>query len=119
MMKRLVFFDRETLLRKGKNSTKDIYALLPNLHTMPGKSFIVDLHDLIKDSSADVGEKIDYLMLCSFRNWVDYKFYKNLTLDRRFTNLTDQRIISNPLLAIRNGRIYFKWEEKYYGNQIY
>lgn len=76
-----------------------------------GNSFILNARDLFKASYYD-SEKIDYIALCSLRNYFDFEYSKEAGLYIYFSPISKEKLLKNRLLTINNDFIKFKYEEK-------
>ena len=56
-------------------------------------------------------ELAEYIALASYRNYANYKAMNIKTLDHLMVNITRSEIENNRLLTLREGKIYFLWEE--------
>jgi len=90
---------------KNHRSRKPIKNLL-------GTSFLLNPASLFKDKSTDVIYKAQYIRLAGRRDYANYKYYGTKYLDLSFFQDIDLDAIKhNPLLTIKENKIYFKFEE--------
>ena len=87
-----------------------------------GSSFLINPDKLLTTGRAQYSDKevAEYVGVASFRNYHEYVKTKDTTLDLIFCKVSEDIIRKNRLLEIREGFIYFKFEEtiteKNYGN---
>lgn len=90
---------------KSSRSKKPIRNLL-------GNSFLLNPAPLFNDKSTDVIFKAQYIRLAGRRDYANYKYYGTKYLDLSFFQDIDLEAIKhNPLLTIKENKIYFKFEE--------
>lgn len=75
-----------------------------------GKSFILNCSSLMDSAYYDT-EKIDYISLCSIRNFFDYQYNNEAGLYKYFSPVNIEKLQHNRLLTIKNDYIKFKYEE--------
>ena len=81
-----------------------------NYRNIVGHSFLLDAASLFNDSS-DIAFKAQYIRLAGRRDYSLYKLYKVTYLDLTFFKDIDLNTIAhNPLLQIKQNKIYFKYE---------
>lgn len=73
-----------------------------------GSSYIINLEELLQDRIASAYDIVQYIELCSRRNYADYKFHKAASLPDFVAH--DTNIQYNRLLTVKNRQIYFKYE---------
>ena len=73
-----------------------------------GVSYILNLDELLRDKSASVYNIVQYIELCSRRNFADYKFHNITTLPG--VAAYDTNVQYNRLLIVDNRKILFKYE---------
>lgn len=77
---------------------------------LAGHSFLLDVQSLFDDTS-DIAFKAQYIRLAGRRDYSTYKTYKATYLDLSYFKDIDLDVIKhNPLLNIKNNKIYFKYE---------
>ena len=77
-----------------------------------GHSFLLDAQSLFDDTS-DIAFKAQYVRLAGRRDYSLYKMYNASYLDLSYFKDIDLDVIKhNPLLNIKNNKIYFKYESK-------
>ena len=87
-----------------------------------GSSFLINPDKLLTTGRAQYSDKevAEYVGVASFRNYHEYVNTNDTTLDLIFCKVSEDIIRKNRLLEIREGFIYFKFEEtiteKNYGN---
>lgn len=108
----MVNFNWDELVRKTNGNPQKLVKELPNLAAYKGNSFILDLKSLIEAKASNV-DKMQYLGLCSLRNYADYILVKDATLGMNHTNFSEFDIKRNNLLILENDRIKFLFEERY------
>lgn len=90
------------------NSRKSKYKAVPDLG---GRSFILNPHALFS-SNADILFKVQYIRLAALRNYLDVRLSNIRYLDlSMYPEINLNIISSNPLLSIKNNKIYFEFEE--------
>jgi hypothetical protein len=82
------------------------------LNNLLGNSFLLNAASLFKDRSTDVIFKAQYIRLAGRRDYANYLYYGHTYLDLSFFQDIDLDAIKhNPLLTIKENKIYFKFEE--------
>jgi len=77
-----------------------------------GKSWLLNPSPLFNRKIADISFIVQYIKLAGRRDYTLYKLYNTLTLDISFyPNIILENIKGNPLLALINNNIHFKFEE--------
>lgn len=126
----MVLYDRRKLLRASGGSAKRIILAfkahistrLPKNRWDPlydyyykdftGESFMLDPHSLINNSFRYTpGEVASYIGLASFRSYSYYRLTKDPSLDLFHCPSGEDKINSNQLLRIVDGRVHFYYEE--------
>jgi hypothetical protein len=86
------------------NRDRNIYR------NLSGHSFLLNASLLFKDTT-DIAYKAQYIRLAGRRDYSLYKLYKVIYLDLTyFKDIDLDAIKHNPLLDIKNNKIYFKHE---------
>ncbi len=81
-----------------------------NYRNLVGHSFLLDATSLFNDPT-DIAFKAQYIRLAGRRDYNLYKLYKVTYLDLSyFKDLDLNTIALNPLLQIKQNKIYFKYE---------
>lgn len=124
-----LFFNLEILEREAAGDPDKLLALLnyhhsgsfpsssrskfkPSKYSLKGNSFILNPNPVLTDESTDVGWRTQYIRLAARRDYLLYKIYGVITLDRSFfPDLDLDKIKNNPLLIIETNLIKFKYEE--------
>lgn len=112
-MGNIVFFDWDKIFKHTGGVATRILDIMEDPRKrvkFTGKSFITGLEPIISYRFYSYKHRADYIGLCSLRNWADYYMFNDSTLDRRFTNMTDDALRENPLVSLEGGRIKLKWE---------
>jgi len=132
---KMVFYNWNKFSEISKGDAKDIVLLftilalklkVPNsaksrkrhfyTQNLIGDSFIINEKDLLK-SNTSLRNIAQYIALASYRNYLDYRWYGNLTLPLKYSKIDRDIIDKNPLLIIdEKNNIHFKYEEKLDGN---
>jgi hypothetical protein len=82
------------------------------LKNLLGTSFLLNPAPLFSDKTTDVIFKAQYIRLAGRRDYANYKYYGIKYLDLSFFQDIDLDAIKhNPLLTIKENKIYFKFEE--------
>lgn len=77
---------------------------------LAGHSFLLDAFSLFQDTS-DIAYKAQYIRLAGRRDYSLYKLYRVTYLDLTyFKDIDLETIKHNPLLDIKQNKIYFKYE---------
>lgn len=85
----------------------------PLKKSLKGINFIVNPQDFFKDKLTDTVYKVQYLKLAARRDYFLYKNYGINYLDLSFfPDLNISAIKYNPLLKIKEHKLYFKYEDK-------
>jgi hypothetical protein len=117
-MNKIIFYSWRKIVEYNKGDIYETANTFKSFITKPvpknflGKSYIINLKDLMECSSSDV-EKIEYLLLASLRNYFDYKYQNDAKLYLYFSDISLERISKNKLLTIENDYIKFKYEENH------
>ena len=117
MVKALFYSWNKVLKYNAYNETKllNFFSKRVIPKELSGNSFILNTKDLIL-SKYFLSEKIDYIYLCSIRNFFDYNYSKEAGLFLYFSPISIEKIKTNRLLTIKDDYIKFKYEEINYGN---
>lgn len=100
-----LYFNKKTIPKNSRSKNKPIQNLL-------GNSFLLNPAPLFKDKSTDVIFKAQYIRLAGRRDYANYLYYGHTHLDLSFFSDIDVDAIKhNPLLTIKQNKIYFKFEE--------
>ena len=119
MNQRKVFlFNFSKLEKLANGNTIKIVEILEdyykgfNYNLTAGSSYLVKPAKLFFDTSVDILFKSQYIQLAARRSYQQYKDlgYKHLDLTY-YPDLNIEAIKYNPLLTIKNNKIYFKYEE--------
>ena len=79
---------------------------------MVGYSWLSNAKDLLLDNHTDPVYIVQYVKLAGLRDLALYQLYGDKSLDLSFyPDINIQNISHNPLLSIKNNRLYFKYEE--------
>ncbi len=124
-----LFFNLDKLESRTKNNPKLLVEIL-HLHflnkTIPknarskakpllnlgGSSFILNAEPLFADTITDIIYKAQYIILAGRRDYTIYFLYGSKYLDLSFfLDIDINSIKHNPLLNIKDNKIYFKYEE--------
>ena len=82
------------------------------ISNLSGTSFLLNPAPLFNDKSTDVIFKAQYIRLAGRRDYANFKYYGIKYLDLSFFQDIDLDAIKhNPLLTIKQNKIYFKYEE--------
>jgi hypothetical protein len=110
-------FSLEKLHKLAKGDPIKLIEILENYYhgfitNLTGYSYLINAKDFFLDSTTDVLFKSQYLQLAARRSYQQYKDlgYKQLDLTY-YPDLKTDTIKYNPLLTIKNNKIYFKYEE--------
>jgi hypothetical protein len=77
-----------------------------------GDSFLLNPQDFFSDTKTDITYKSQYLQLAGRRIWSDYIHFGATYLDLSlFEDVDLIKLKTNPLLTIKNNKIYFKYED--------
>lgn len=95
----------KTIPKNHKQRAKPIKNLV-------GHSFILNAAPLFADKQTDISYLAQYIRLAGRRDYAMYKIYGHTYLDLSyFLDIDLQSIKHNPLLKIKDNKIYFKHEE--------
>lgn len=82
------------------------------LLNLAGTSFLLNPAPLFSDKSTDVIFKAQYIRLAGRRDYANFKHYGTKYLDLSFfADINLDTLKYNPLLTIKENKIYFKYEE--------
>lgn len=104
----ITFFSFKEFLTQQKK--KGFNLALNSLRSTKGLSYIINLDRLINSKVSDI-YKFDYLYLASLRNYIEYYYYADNSLNRIVTSFSDDQLSRNPIITFDSERIYFKLEE--------
>jgi hypothetical protein len=77
-----------------------------------GDSFLLNPEPFFSDTKTDIAYKSQYLQLAGRRAYGDYKLYGTTYLDLSlFEDVDQDKLKTNPLLTIKQNKIYFKHED--------
>jgi len=77
-----------------------------------GDSFLLNPKSFFSDTKTDIAYKSQYLQLAGRRAYGDYKLYGITYLDLSlFQDVDLDKLKTNPLLTIKENKIYFKHED--------
>ena len=78
-----------------------------------GNSYLLNPKELFDDNSTDILYKIQYIKLAGMRDYLLFKQYGYKRLQTSYyPDLNYSAISHNPLLAITNTEVHFKYEER-------
>jgi len=84
----------------------------PLKRSLSGYSFLLQPEPFFKDKTTDIIYRVQYLRLASRRDYTQYKLYGSKSLDLSFLPDINIHVIeSNPIILIKQNKIYFKYEE--------
>lgn len=89
---------------------------LPKLKYKPinGKSWLLNPQPLFNKHIADIAYIVQYVKLAGRRDYLLYKLYNQISLDRSYyPTLNIDNISRNPLLFITQTHVHFKYETIY------
>lgn len=115
-MRKAIFYSWDRVLKDSNKDSIKILEIFKSINLgkdrvqYRGNSFILNLTELIH-SNYTISEKIDYLGLCSLRNYFDYEYQKESGLFLYFSPISIEKIKLNRLLTINDDYIKFKYEE--------
>jgi len=115
---KLLFYSWDKVVKQCDGKIDCILTLFKTFNTksvptnLIGDSFMINLDELLSSLSSDV-EKIEYLYLCSLRNYFDYKYQNNAKLYLYFSPISVEKISRNSLLKLENDYIKFIYEENH------
>jgi len=76
-----------------------------------GDSYMLNPYELLTFSFKYTAKQLaQYIILASYRNYIDYKLLRDKTLDIRLSPITKKQLLKNPLLTIENNKIHFYYE---------
>ena len=122
----MIFFNLEKLESEAHNPTKVLAIIkrltlrryLPNkqdnfsANKYIGSSFLLNPEALLKDKNVDILYKIQYIRLAGRRDYTSYKLFRATWLDLFcYPEINLNLIRHNPLITIKDQKIYFKYEE--------
>lgn len=82
------------------------------LVNLSGTSFLLNPATLFNDKSTDIIFKAQYIRLAGRRDYAQYRYYGTKYLDLSFfSDINLDTLKHNPLLTIKQNKIYFKYEE--------
>jgi hypothetical protein len=100
------WFLKEHLPRNNREKYK------PLKKSLSGYSFLLQPERFFKDKTTDIIYRAQYLKLAARRDYTQYKLYGSKFLDLSFLpDINLQAIESNPIILIKQNKIYFKYEE--------
>lgn len=119
----MMFFDYEKIYLLSRGNSDLIVKLFNRMLTEPeahkllvGSSFILN-ELVISDNSRKLPNRqlAEYLGLLSLRNYAEYKFTNDPSLDMQYVPIWIPRIVidTNPLIAINQSKINFIEEIKH------
>jgi hypothetical protein len=95
-----------------KTIPKNQYYKIKPIFNLKGNSFLIKPAALFADKNTDIVYKAQYIRLAGRRDYAIYKHYGHKYLDLSyFSDLDLNAIKSNPLITIKDNKIYFKYEE--------
>jgi len=95
-----------------KTIPKNAKTLVKPLKNLVGHSFLLNASPLFADTKTDISYISQYIRLAGRRDYAMYKLYGHKFLDLSyFLDVSLDSIKHNPLLTIKNNKIYFKYEE--------
>jgi len=91
---------------------KNQYTKIKPIFNLTGNSFLIKPSLFFADKNTDIVYKAQYIRLAGRRDYAIYKHYGHRYLDLSFFSDIDLNAIkSNPLITIKENKIYFKYEE--------
>lgn len=77
-----------------------------------GTGYLLNPEAIISDTTTDILFKVQYILLALKRDYTFYRFYgvKYLPLSD-YPDLHIEKVKLNPLIAVSDNNIYFKYEE--------
>ena len=96
---------------KGIHSTYKLPIKLRRLSKRgipKGVSYILDMDSLLRNNLASVHDIVQYIELCSRRNFVDYKFHNICSLPSVVAY--DSNVQYNRLISVTDSKVLFKYE---------
>lgn len=91
----------------------------PSKYSLKGNSFLLNPTPVLTNEFYDSAYRTQYIRLAGRRDYLLYKIYGVITLDRSFfPDLDLEKIKNNPLLIIETNLIKFKYEEIQNGFKI-
>ena len=95
-----------------KRIPKSYDAKIKPISNLFGDSFLLNPESFFSDTNTDIAYKSQYLQLAGRRSYNDYKLYGATYLDLSyFEDIDLDKLKTNPLLAIKQNKIYFKHED--------
>ncbi len=99
------WYKKETIPKKSNSKFKP-------LKNLAGTSFLLNPEKFFKDKTTDIIWKAQVIRLAGRRDYMHYKMYGYKFLDLSFfPDISINSIQSNPLIEIKQNKIYFKYEE--------
>jgi len=127
----MLFFNLEVLEAETKNDSEYLVQALyywyikqtipktayqkykPLKKSLKGLSFLINPKDFFNDKLTDTVYKAQYLKLAARRDYFIYKNYGITSLDLSFfPDLNISAIKYNPLIKLKENKLYFKYEDK-------
>lgn len=118
-----IFFNLKTLLKISKGNPDKIMVLFNKYvkevkgHCsltidLRGSDFLLKPDILIKTPEYSNSDKAQYIVIAGKRNYLEYKKYGFKGLDLSYhIDIDTDKIKYNPLLTIKQNKIYLKFEE--------
>jgi hypothetical protein len=95
-----------------KRIPKNYLTKIKPISNLFGDSFLLNPEPFFSDTKTDIAYKSQYLQLAGRRAYGDYKLYGITYLDLSFFQDVDlDKLKTNPLLTIKENKIYFKHED--------
>ena len=114
MRNETIFFYKDYYVKTSHNKFSNMgknLKLLQNGLIPKGKSFVSNVTELI-NSKASLIEKGQYIYLAGMRNYMDILLYNSRCLELyKLPEVPVQELYKNRLLDIRDGKIYFYFED--------
>ena len=117
------FFDYERIYLLARGNSDLIVKLFNRMLTEPdahqllvGSSFILNESTIVNNPYKLSNRQLaEYLGILSLRNYAEYKFTNDPSLDMQYVPVWIPRSVidTNPLIAINKSKIIFKEEIKY------
>lgn len=116
-----LFFDLTSIQKEAKCNPNTILTIFDSLSNnlslgskFVGTNFLLNPKGLLtRKTNIDILYKIQYIVLASKRDYINYKLYNFAGLDLSlYPDLNRKAIASNPLLEIKNNILYFLYEER-------
>lgn len=90
------------------------------LRDFSGPSFLLNPEELLANDYFYSAKHIaEYIALASYRNFAQYKFSGDARLDIRHVPVNLEIIKSNKLLRVKDGWVYFQYEEAFKENTLH